>query len=500
MSPIEHQTNPMNSTQKNRSRETGFLVQLDQASRNTYRSLFQRLELKTFDFNTIDDAISYTGQAWPSIAVVHYRDLKPWARAISAIDECRLFPDLIVLVNIEDYLEKDITNGQKEEFDMETVLGEFSGDIGNGPMVIKTVLHPTTPQEIMLSLESMLIGRRARVEHLNGQRTRALYKKCADLAFIQSRKLLLSIGLDAVVKTSSSMGGAVLQHGKDGFILEYLSGMENIKLEKTLDYVHAHIPLESTKTEWVLFPHNYKKGKKTGLDRLGVILPVKKENHRFTRFLVFPGRSSRWPRNKTQDVELLLTHIRLALKRVETKEEISLNEARDPWTGLLEEATLLENAKKSLIEHGKGASEKPKPEKSSLALILTDLDGFTQLNQKFGHLKGSFAIRDLARRLVRIIGKKGVLGRTGPDEFAAVVENSSPKEIEIFAGEIRDGVWKNPIKVGSQNGKKEKALTVTVGYVFSEKSANPYSLLHKARNVIDQARREGGNKVAGLHV
>ncbi len=58
---------------------------------------------------------------------------------------------------------------------------------------------------------------------------------------------------------------------------------------------------------------------------------------------------------------------------------------------------------------------------SGVAVLVMDLDGFKDVNDALGHHTGDVLLVEVARRLQRIIGKRGTLARLGGDEFAVVV-------------------------------------------------------------------------------
>jgi diguanylate cyclase (GGDEF)-like protein len=55
------------------------------------------------------------------------------------------------------------------------------------------------------------------------------------------------------------------------------------------------------------------------------------------------------------------------------------------------------------------------------ALVLIDLDGFKQLNDRFGHLAGDASLCEIAQRLRRAFHHVGLVARLGGDEFAIIL-------------------------------------------------------------------------------
>lgn len=470
-----------------------FLIGLDIEAGLHYRSILEKVGMTVFEFKNRDDGLGFLKQSWPALVMLPFSKIQGWAEKIIHLkDGWRLLPDHVLLVDVKDYLEKEINGFDSKQGEFDFVGGVFPDDVSLAPLVVKTVLHPSEPQEIFFLLETLFAGRRVRAEHLHRQRLRSIYKHCADLASMQGRSPLLSAGLTGILDVTSASGGIVFKQDKKKCRVEYLRGMEHIKLEKTLEFLHDQISFDSDETKWILFPQSCAKSRKKRFSLQGVVLSVEREESGFLRILVFPGKTAQWPENKVGDVELILEHIRLGLKRMNERELGVPAQTRDIWTGLPEEELLVYTAEKKLLSCiGESA-----PERSYNALIVVDLDGFTEYNRREGHLRGGVVIRNLARRLLNIVGGLGTLGRTGPDEFTVALHCVTPEMVEKLCVEMHKRVRSEKIPAGIGDGGKRH--TITVGYAMSEGKDSARSLLCKAREMLDAARKEGGDRVMGF--
>jgi diguanylate cyclase (GGDEF)-like protein len=62
-----------------------------------------------------------------------------------------------------------------------------------------------------------------------------------------------------------------------------------------------------------------------------------------------------------------------------------------------------------------------KASKRSCSLVMLDLDRFKHVNDTLGHPAGDELLRQVARRLERVVGKRGDIGRLGGDEFQIIL-------------------------------------------------------------------------------
>ncbi len=70
----------------------------------------------------------------------------------------------------------------------------------------------------------------------------------------------------------------------------------------------------------------------------------------------------------------------------------------------------------------------PLLDKRSCAVLLLDLDRFKQVNDTMGHPAGDALLRKVARRLDAAVGKAGLVGRLGGDEFEVIIPGRSSRQ------------------------------------------------------------------------
>lgn len=75
-------------------------------------------------------------------------------------------------------------------------------------------------------------------------------------------------------------------------------------------------------------------------------------------------------------------------------------------------------------------------------MILLDVDYFKSINDNFGHDAGDSVLEEIARRMQRVVGKKGRICRFGGEEFVVVLFDQDPEALYFLAELIRQTMAK----------------------------------------------------------
>ena len=178
-----------------------------------------------------------------------------------------------------------------------------------------------------------------------------------------------------------------------------------------------------------------------------------------------------------------------AVLHVEDATERKLAEARltemalhDPLTGLPNRLLLLDRLQRSLA--------RARRRRSSVALLVCDLDRFKVINDSLGHDAGDVLLVTLARRLEEVLGDHDAAARLGGDEFVVVCEDASEDEAVLVAQRMQE-VLGQPCAIGDD----EMVVTASIGIVMSNGFASPFALLRDADAAMYRAKEGGGGRI-----
>jgi diguanylate cyclase (GGDEF)-like protein/PAS domain S-box-containing protein len=132
-----------------------------------------------------------------------------------------------------------------------------------------------------------------------------------------------------------------------------------------------------------------------------------------------------------------------------------------------------------------------------LAVLYVDLDGFKEINDRYGHTTGDLVLAEVTDRLVHAVRPEDLVARLGGDEFAVVARDlEHPDRAEAIAARIVATLGR-PLTVDGHTielGASVGVATVTPGRHFDSDR-----LLEAADRALYQAKAEGRGRwrVAG---
>jgi diguanylate cyclase (GGDEF)-like protein len=121
---------------------------------------------------------------------------------------------------------------------------------------------------------------------------------------------------------------------------------------------------------------------------------------------------------------------------------------------------------------------------TTLAVIVCDLDGFKQVNDRFGHLAGNKVLRLIANGLREQCGSMDYVARMGGDEFV-ILSSSADEELDARIDRLR-----NVAKKAGDSTPEPSALSMSVGVaIYPEDGKDAEDLLAEADRRMYKSKR-----------
>ena len=125
----------------------------------------------------------------------------------------------------------------------------------------------------------------------------------------------------------------------------------------------------------------------------------------------------------------------------------------------------------------------------SFAVIMTDIDGFKNINESFGHQETDRILLQLTANLRELCEKEGwLLARYGGDEMLITVPGRELNTESEELGKVMDA-YHIPIHAGAEI----VVLSASVGVSNSDGTSNPDELIFNAEIAMYEAKKRGGN-------
>ena len=182
---------------------------------------------------------------------------------------------------------------------------------------------------------------------------------------------------------------------------------------------------------------------------------------------------------------VLAEQIGLALGNLKLRETLRSQSIRDPLTGLFNRRYLEESLEREISRANR--------DRSSIAIIMLDIDHFKDFNDTHGHQAGDAALRTLGEFLKKATRGQDIVCRYGGEEFALVFSGSSLQGALERGETLRDGVKQLQVQYA---GRLLGAITVSMGLsLFPDHGTTIADVLRGADQALYCAKRDGRDQM-----
>jgi diguanylate cyclase (GGDEF)-like protein len=139
--------------------------------------------------------------------------------------------------------------------------------------------------------------------------------------------------------------------------------------------------------------------------------------------------------------------------------------------------------------------------KTSLAILLLDVDHFKLYNDFYGHQVGDDCLRKLARALDHMVGRVGdSVARYGGEEFVMILPNADIQQATEFAEKVIKKI--EALRIPHEKSPVSSVVTLSIGVASAIPGSEDYQeaefLTRDADRALYQAKSEGRNRAVAF--
>ncbi|MCK9530048.1 MAG: diguanylate cyclase [Gammaproteobacteria bacterium] len=141
----------------------------------------------------------------------------------------------------------------------------------------------------------------------------------------------------------------------------------------------------------------------------------------------------------------------------------------------------------------KQALARARRNRRSLAVMFLDLDGFKDVNDRYGHGAGDDLLGQVAQRLTAQLRQSDTVARLGGDEFAIILPDlGESSDVSAVARKVIDELAR-PFTFA---GEQEVRITTSIGIsLYPQHGLDSDNLLHRADTAMYVAKQRGKNQL-----
>ncbi|MDH5542715.1 MAG: diguanylate cyclase [Nitrospinota bacterium] len=134
--------------------------------------------------------------------------------------------------------------------------------------------------------------------------------------------------------------------------------------------------------------------------------------------------------------------------------------------------------------------------KSSIAVIMMDIDFFKPYNDNYGHQKGDEALKLVGKALEGVVKRPSdIVARYGGEEFVMALGYADSRDAIVMAEKVRDSI--ELLKIPHKFSSAGQFLTISAGIasIIPDGEVTIATVVKNADEALYQAKKEGRNRV-----
>jgi diguanylate cyclase (GGDEF)-like protein len=192
--------------------------------------------------------------------------------------------------------------------------------------------------------------------------------------------------------------------------------------------------------------------------------------------------------SRTKELELARTvsgMAALAVSHSRLLQALKIQAVRDPLTGLFNRRYLEETLEREVARCQRN--------RSTLAVLMIDVDHFKQFNDRYGHAAGDTALAEIGSLVLKCARASDIACRYGGEELFLILPDCALDAAHAHAQQLLHDVRALEIK---PNGQDLGRITVSQGLaMYPQHADNVEYLLRAADAALYRAKREGRDRV-----